>query len=123
MELKIHTDNGVAIAELISENVKIASEQDALDVMAHADYQGARKIILHRKNIVDEFFDLKTRLAGDILQKFTNYQVDVAIIGDFENVSSKSLRYFIYESNKSTHVMFLANANDAVSRWSSKNLR
>ena len=76
--------------------------QDALDLMADCDYQGARKIIVHKENIVQDFFDLKTGLAGEILQKFSTYRISFAIIGDFSNIGSKSLSNFIYESqNKS----------------------
>lgn len=62
-------------------------------------YQGFDKVIIYRKNIVSDFFDLKTKMTGEILQKFSNYRVRLVIIGDFENVARKSLRDFIYESN------------------------
>ncbi len=48
-------------------------------------------------SICDDFFDLSTRLAGEILQKFINYHVKIAIIGDFSIYTSKSLKDFIYE--------------------------
>jgi hypothetical protein len=62
-------------------------------------YQGFDKVIIYRKNIVSDSFDLKTKMTGEILQKFSNYRVRLVIIGDFENVARKSLRDFIYESN------------------------
>ena len=39
-------------------------------------------------------------MAGEILQKFSNYRVRLAIVGDFTPYSSKSIKDFIYESNK-----------------------
>jgi hypothetical protein len=117
MELKIHTKNNISIAEVVSEKIEIKTVQDALDLLGNADYLGARKIIVHEKNIIADFFELKTRLAGDILQKFSNYQVDFAIIGDFENVTSKSLHDFIYESNKGGRVLFLPSVADVLARW------
>jgi len=42
--------------------------QDALDIMANSVYQGSGKIILHERNLTPDFFELKTGIAGDILQ-------------------------------------------------------
>ena len=38
-------------------------------------------------------------MAGEILQKFINYHVKIAIYGDYSVYTSKPLRDFIYESN------------------------
>ncbi|WP_449401649.1 DUF4180 domain-containing protein [Chryseobacterium wanjuense] len=54
------------------------------------------KVIIHEKNITPEFFDLKTKIAGDILQKFSNYRVKLAIVGDFSKYESKSIKDFIF---------------------------
>ena len=94
--------------EIISDEVIINSEQDALDLMANIDYQFDSKIIiLKEKNLNVDFFDLKTGVAGAILQKFSNYRVQLAIIGDFSKYSSKSLQDFIYESNKQKRILFV----------------
>ena len=49
-----------------------------------------------------------------ILQKFVTYQMRIAIIGDFSVYSSKSLRDFIYESNKGQHIFFLSDERQAI---------
>ena len=64
-------------------------------------------MIIDKSNITEEFFDLKTKLAGEILQKYVNYQVKLAIVGDFDGYSSKSLKDFIYECNNGKHVFFV----------------
>jgi len=101
------------IAELKSDDVVIHKTQDALDLMANSSYQDAWKIIVHEKNLISDFFDLKTGLAGDILQKFSTYDVQLAIVGDFTKYSSKSLRDFIYESNKYGRINFTASLDEA----------
>lgn len=116
MKIEITEINGSAIAEIISDEVLINETQDALDIMANASYQGAVKIILHAKNLSPDFFDLKTRLAGDILQKFSNYRVQLAIVGDFSKYTSKSLKDFIFESNKLSHVNFVSSVAEAKER-------
>ena len=70
-------------------------------------YQGFDKIIIHEKNITPKFFDLRTKIAGEILQKFAQYQMPLIIVGDFSKYQSKSLNDFIFESNKSKQINFI----------------
>ena len=75
MTINITEINGIKIAEIIADSIVINEVQDALDMMADCSYQGSHKIIMRKKNIIPDFFDLKTRLAGEILQKFSTYHV------------------------------------------------
>ena len=72
MQIDIIEINGTTLAELISDDIVIKEPQDALDIMAEAGYMGSDKLIFHEQNIGSDFFDLKSRLAGEILQKFSN---------------------------------------------------
>ncbi len=105
--------NGATIAELAAEAREINNAQDALDLMANCAYQGARKIVIHENQVTPDFFDLKTGVAGEILQKFSTYQVQLAIVGDHSRYSSKSLRDFIYESNKMGRIFFVSTVAEA----------
>jgi hypothetical protein len=120
VKIHIHESNCGKIAEIQSENIIINKVQDALDIMADADYQGARSIILCEKNINPDFFDLKTKLAGEILQKFMNYQVKVAIVGEFEKYNSKSFQDFLYECNKGGHIYFQPDTEKAIAKLCAK---
>jgi hypothetical protein len=93
----------------------LSDVQDALDLMATVSYnEGCSKILIRKSNIVEDFFELRTKLAGEILQKYTNYQVKLAIVGDFEGYESKSLKDYIYESNKGMQVFFLKDQASAL---------
>lgn len=118
MEIKITEIKGVSIAEIVSDKIIINETQDALDIMAESNYMGASKIIMHEKNIVAAFFDLKTGIAGEILQKFSTYNVRLAIVGDFTKCTSKSLKDFIYESNKYGRINFVNSIDEAKERLS-----
>jgi len=113
MEIKIIEEKGTKIALITSDDVIIKETQDALDLMADSNYQGAGKMIISEKNIVPAFFDLKTGIAGEILQKFSTYQVQLAIVGDFSKYTSKSLQDFIYESNKHGRINFVSSVEEA----------
>lgn len=108
MEIKPHHINNLKIAEIISEDSIINSSEDGLDLLGNLYYQGFDKILIYEKNIKAEFFDLKTGMAGEMLQKFSNYRVQLAIVGDFSKYASKSLKDFIYESNKGKQINFVA---------------
>jgi hypothetical protein len=99
--------NGVSIAVIESDEIVINTVQDALDLMANCDYQGSRKIIIEEKNIIPVFFDLRTGIAGEILQKFSTYNVSLAIAGSFTKYTSKNFKDFVYESNKMGKILFV----------------
>lgn len=113
MEITISEINGIQLAEVISDKIIINETQDALDLMAECNYKGSWKIIVQEKNIVSDFFDLKTGLAGDILQKFSTYHVQLAIIGNFSKYTSKSLKDFIFESNRYGRINFVSSIEEA----------
>ncbi len=106
------------IAEVTSEKTVIGSVEDALDLLGNLYYQEFDKIIIYEKNITPAFFDLKTGIAGEVLQKFSNYRIRLAIIGEFDRYQSKSLKDFIFESNKIGQVSFVATLSEALIRLS-----
>lgn len=119
MKTTIITQNGVDIAILESDKLLITDVQSALDLTATVSYEtGCNRIILDKSNVTEEFFDLKTKLAGEVLQKFITYHIKIAIIGDFSMYKSNSLRDFIYESNRGKDIFFLPDKKTAIERLS-----
>ncbi len=89
--------------------------QSALELMMTVKYDvGTKDIVLDKRLIAEDFFILSTGLAGEILQKFINYGVRLAIYGDFTRYTSKPLRDFIYESNQGRNVFFTATKEEAI---------
>lgn len=110
------TERGIIIAEILPGTETIGSAGDLLDILADAGYNGSTGLIVHSGTLSSEFFDLKTGIAGEILQKFSNYRMKLAIIGDFTNVKSKALRDFIRESNTRGTINFVGTAEEAINR-------
>jgi hypothetical protein len=108
-------DNNI-IAEIINDNIVINETQDALDLIGELGSNNCNRIIINEKNLNPDFFDLKTRFAGEMLQKFSNYNVKLVIVGNFSKYSSKSLHDFIYESNKGKLIYFADNAKTALAK-------
>ncbi len=107
METIYHIVNDKKIIEYQSENLIIKTIQDAIDLLGILYFEGIEYAVLHEKNICKEFFKLSNGLAGEILQKFSNYRVKLFIVGDFSNYNSTSLSDFIRESNKGNQVNFV----------------
>jgi len=104
--MNIIKKNGTSIA-VVNRSQKISNVQDMLDLMADIWFQGeCTGMIIFQDSLDRHFFDLKTGFAGEILQKFSNYNFKLAIIGDFSIYSSKSLKDFIYECNNGQLVFF-----------------
>ena len=114
MEIKIHTIDNRKIAEIISDDIVLQTVENAVDLIGNMSYQGFDKLIIHEENMISDFFVLKNKIAGNILQKFSQYSMPLAIIGDFEKYESKSLNNFIFESNKGKQINFVTTIEDGL---------
>lgn len=114
MMTKILPLNGVDVALLETEEIIMKSVSDVLDVLATV---GTQYVILHDYNFEPVFFDLSNRKLGEAFQKFANYRVKLAIVGDFQKYPSKILPQFIYESNRQGDFLFIDSVEKALDRW------
>jgi hypothetical protein len=112
---KVHTIRNNEIVEIQDNALIIETPQQFLQLMLNLP---SDKVILIKENLHESFFDLRSGLAGDILQKVSNYVLHLGIVGDFSIYESKSLHAFIYESNKSNRVVFTSTVEDALNRLS-----
>jgi hypothetical protein len=113
---KFHQNTDTPIAELCDENIIISKTQDALDLFGDLIPTDCNRIIIAESHFHPDFFNLSTGVAGDILQKFSNYSLKLAIVGDFTKYDSKSLQDFIRESNKGNRIFFVQNIEDALNK-------
>ena len=99
------TLNGKTVAIIEGKEKVLTDTQSALDLIMAAKYEAGTN-----------FFILRCGLAGEVLQKFVNYQVKIAVFGDFSQYTSKPLRDFFYESNKGKDIFFVSTKEKAVER-------
>ncbi|TGN11892.1 DUF4180 domain-containing protein [Leptospira ilyithenensis] len=90
---------------------KIESTDEFLNIIVNSPEE---TIILKKDSFSDHFYDLKTKLAGEMLQKLVNHKMRLIILGDFNNITSNSLRDFIFESNRQGKIIFADNLDEAV---------
>ena len=95
------------VAVLEGTQVVIKDVQSVLDLIMMVHYEtGCDCVAIDKAAIIEDFFDLSTTLAGQILQKCVNYRMKLAIYGDFSNYASKALHDFMYECNNGNEIFF-----------------
>lgn len=96
----------------------LGTTQDALDLIGEAFGQEIDVMVVPVGRFVPEFFQLRSRLAGEFIQKFVTYGIKFAIIGDIapQTAQSDALRDFVRESNRGTSVFFLPDFDALVTK-------
>lgn len=91
----------------------LAHEGDANDFLSEAWSNDAEWLVVPRERLSPDFFRLSTRLLGSVAQKFENYGVGLAILGNFENEVAESppFRDFVRETNQRGALWFVADEN------------
>ena len=116
MNIHIQQINNTSIALILSSNIEINNVDEAVDLLGNVIHKGIYKMILNESQITPLFFDLSTGVAGEVLQKFSNYNVQLAIVGDFKKYNNKNLTAFISESNKGGKIIFVGSPEEAFER-------
>lgn len=83
---------------LCGEGKTIQAERDALDLLSICMENDTNRLLLCSERISDEFLRLSTGIAGAVLQKFTQYNVQAAAVIDPSRIKGK-FRDFLAESN------------------------
>ena len=83
--------------------------RDATNLVGEAISAGAQMLVIPVERLSPDFLQLSSRVAGEVLQKFVNYGIRTAIVGDIsaEVAASTALRDFVGESNRGREVWFV----------------
>ena len=101
--------HGIAVLVCASEGTVLDTERDALDLIATALHARVRWVAIPTGRLGDEFFRLRTGLAGQILQKFVNYELGIAFLGDISThtKANSALRDLVRECDRGGQAWFL----------------
>lgn len=117
MKIELIQQNQIDIAVISSHETLIKDVQSALDLAMTVKYEtGAERIVMPKDTIIEDFFILSKGIAGEILQKFVNYHIKVAIWGDYSHYTSKPLKDFILESNQGKDFFFVSTKEEAIQK-------
>ena len=98
-----------------SSNCFIRTQQAFLDLLAWGTENNTNLFLLDDTDLAPELYDLKTGLAGEILQTLSNYNARLAIVGSFDMVVGKRFRELMLESNKGSQLPFAQSRDEAIS--------
>lgn len=115
---KIEELHGQRIAFCAVQGPLLRTGRDATDLIGETRSAGASTVVVPLERLDPAFFELRTGVAGEFVQKFVNYGVGLVILGDTSGLAarSKALHDFIYESNRRGSVGFLANRQELEER-------
>jgi hypothetical protein len=104
---------GVPVLVCADDGPTISGTQDALDVIGSA-FSRADVVAVPVGRLDEQFFQLRTGLAGEIMQKFTNYRIRLAVVGDISARvgASSALRDLVFESNRGSQIWFVADLDE-----------
>ncbi len=104
-----YTLHGIQVLEVPANGSIIQTEREAADILGEALGQDAKLVVLPVDRLSPTFFQLRSGLAGAIVQKFVTYRVRLAIVGAIpqDALQSTALQAFIKESNRGQNIWFL----------------
>lgn len=101
---------GVRVLTVSTEGTPIATRREVTDLIAAAWGEHADMVAIPTARQGAGFFDLRTGVAGEMLQMCVTYGTRVTFVGAIPDdvAGSKALRDFIHESNQGRSVWFVA---------------
>jgi hypothetical protein len=103
------TIHGVKVLVCAAKGKRIESERDVTDLIGKAYEHFCDFVVIPVDRLTDEFFQLKTRIAGEIAQKFVNYRIHLIVLGDISHHIEQSSAFasFVKESDRRAHLWFV----------------
>lgn len=74
---------------------------------------GSAGLILTEADLAPEFFDLRSGLAGELFQKFTNYRLRLALVVPEPEVYGERFSELAYEHRSHTMIRFVPTQEEA----------
>ncbi len=101
---------GVRVLVCREEGAKLGSERDASDLLGECFGCGAMLVAIPAGRLADDFFKLRSGMAGGFIQKFVNYERRLAVVGDISHwvEASTAFRDFVVEANRGSQLWFVA---------------
>lgn len=99
---------------------RLTADSGFNDLIGHALGEAADWVVLPVERLPEGFLNLRSRIAGATIQKFVNYRLRLAVIGNIEAelAGSQALRSFVHETNRGTDCWFLDTMEEFETRLS-----
>jgi len=106
---RVEVIGGETVLFAEAEGPPIGGPGDVTDLIGNAYAQNAGAVVLPVERLDRRFLVLSSRIAGEVIQKFTNYGFRVVVLGDVSAAAdgSEALQAFIRESNRGQGLWFV----------------
>jgi len=99
--------------------MEVASEDDALELVAFCGENETDRLLMYSENLPEDFFELRTGLAGKILLKLSNYRIILAAIITRDRIGDGRFYEMVRETNRGREFRVFESRSDAVNWFSS----
>jgi hypothetical protein len=119
----VYIQQGILVFECSAEGPALRTARDATDLMGEAWRHGAKIVAIPATRLGDDFFELRTRIAGELVQKFVTYGTRLVVLGDISErvAQSESLRAFVGEANRGKDLWFVSDREQLGVRLADQN--
>jgi len=93
-----------------------ASRLRAMDLVGACMEHGTDRLLLDHGALPDSFFDLSSGVAGELVQKLTNYGIRMAAVVPEPQLHSEPFRDFAREANRAGPFRFFP-SRDLAEAW------
>ncbi|WP_042204498.1 DUF4180 domain-containing protein [Paenibacillus camerounensis] len=114
MNIEVIAREGQRYLELRSADSRLGTEQDILDLIGACMGHDVYNVLLHEAALPEEFYNLRTGLAGTALQKFMNYHVRCAAVITGTQADKGRFKELLTELNKGTAFRAFSNEEEAL---------
>lgn len=115
--IELHGHRMLAVEET---DAVLETARDFTDLIGDAMGEGVTMVAIPAARIADDFFRLRTGIAGEVFQKFVNYRMKLAIIGDVSRwaEASRAFHDLLVELERGTDVFFAIDMKSLAHRLS-----
>lgn len=96
----------------------LRESRHALDLIGDAWGAGATWVAVPAERLHDDFFTLGSGVAGEFAQKFANYRLGLAVVGDISRhtATGRALRAWVDEANRGGRLWFVRDLDELAAR-------
>jgi hypothetical protein len=106
------------VLECAPDGATLGADQSLTDLIGQALSHQADVVVVPVERLTEGFFNLRTGIAGEVVQKFVNYRLRLAVVGDISRhlAASSALRAFVNEANRGRQLWFVADRDELDTR-------
>ena len=93
---------------------QISKRDDAVDLVTACVEHGSRLLLLEPEAFSDPFFDLRTRIAGEFVQKIQSYGIRTAAVFPADREYPERFKEFLIEAKRGRAFRAFASRSDAL---------